>query len=181
MIGFRCRHDAFASDGAHNWGWRTSSAWASGVVGPSRRADADIAARHTAAAASCGGRQTKGSAYPSRTRVVPSSLLAQCGPLFGSPRGRQTARGFLSREGAWRVEYWRAVRHRVSPRTNPEVSGESGKGIRRGILDVTRIVRHFRGCLQHNRCGGNHPRLEGGELSVGHVAEPFRDRVGRKM
>jgi hypothetical protein len=24
-------------------------------------------------------------------------------------------------------------------------------------------------------------RLEGGELGVGHVAEPFRNRVGRKM
>ena len=43
------------------------------------------------------------------------------------------------------------------------------------------IVRHFRSCLQHNRCGGNHPRLEGGEFSVGHVAEPFGDRVSRKM
>jgi hypothetical protein len=27
----------------------------------------------------------------------------------------------------------------------------------------------------------NHPLLEGGELGVGHVAEPFRDRIGRKM
>jgi hypothetical protein len=27
----------------------------------------------------------------------------------------------------------------------------------------------------------DHPRLEGGEFSVGHVAEPFRDRIGRKM
>ena len=27
----------------------------------------------------------------------------------------------------------------------------------------------------------NHPRLEGGELSVGHVTEPFRYRVSRKM
>jgi hypothetical protein len=35
--------------------------------------------------------------------------------------------------------------------------------------------------LQHNRCGGNHPLFEGGELGVGHVAEPFRDRIGRKM
>jgi hypothetical protein len=27
----------------------------------------------------------------------------------------------------------------------------------------------------------SHPRLEGGELGVSHVAEPFRDRVGRKV
>ena len=52
---------------------------------------------------------------------------------------------------------------------------------RRGILDVACIVRHVRSCLQHNRCGGNHPRLEGGELGVGHIAEPFRDRIGGKM
>ena len=48
-------------------------------------------------------------------------------------------------------------------------------------LLTLRIVRHFRSCLQHNRCGGNHPRLEGGEFGVGHVAEPFGDRIGRKM
>jgi hypothetical protein len=33
------------------------------------------------------------------------------------------------------------------------VSGESGRGIRRGILDVACIVRHFRSCLQYNRSG----------------------------
>jgi hypothetical protein len=27
----------------------------------------------------------------------------------------------------------------------------------------------------------HHPRLEGGEFSVGHVAEPFSDRIGRKI
>ena len=70
----------------------------------------------------------------------------------------------------------------MSPRTNPEVSGESGKGIRRGILDVGAcVVRHFRSCLQHNRCGGNHSLFKGGELSIGHVAEPFGDRVSRKV
>ena len=41
------------------------------------------------------------------------------------------------------------------------VGAESGKGVRRGILDVAvrqlaRIVRHFRGRLEHDRCGGNH-------------------------
>jgi hypothetical protein len=35
--------------------------------------------------------------------------------------------------------------------------------------------------LEHDRCGGNHSLFEGGELGVGHVAEPFRDRIGRKM
>ena len=42
-----------------------------------------------------------------------------------------------------------------------------------------------RGCLQReagrNRCGSDHSSFEGGEFSVGHVAEPFRDRIGRKM
>ena len=45
----------------------------------------------------------------------------------------------------------------------------------------TCVVRHFRSCLEHNRRGGNHSLFEGGELSVGHIAEPFRDRVSRKM
>jgi hypothetical protein len=31
------------------------------------------------------------------------------------------------------------------------------------------------------RCGGNHSLFEGGELSVGHIAEPFRYRVSRKV
>jgi hypothetical protein len=36
--------------------------------------------------------------------------------------------------------------------------------------------------LERERSGyRDHPRLEGGEFSVGHVAEPFRDRIGRKM
>jgi hypothetical protein len=70
-------------------------------------------------------------------------------------------------EGPWCVEYWRAFRHRVS--------------IRRRILDVACIVRHFRSCLEHDRCGGNHPRLEGGKLGIGHIAEPFGDRVGRQV
>ena len=35
--------------------------------------------------------------------------------------------------------------------------------------------------LDHDRCGGNHSLSEGGEFGVGHVAEPFRNRVGRKM
>jgi hypothetical protein len=37
-------------------------------------------------------------------------------------------------------------------------------------------------CSSAERSGyRDHPRLEGGEFSVGHVAEPFRDRIGRKM
>jgi len=27
----------------------------------------------------------------------------------------------------------------------------------------------------------DHPRLKGGQFSAGHFAEPFRDRVGRKV
>jgi hypothetical protein len=61
------------------------------------------------------------------------------------------------------------------------VSAESGRGIRRRILDAACVVRHFRSCLEHNRRGGNHSLFEGGELSVGHIAEPFRYRVSRKM
>jgi hypothetical protein len=38
------------------------------------------------------------------------------------------------------------------------------------------------GMLERERGGyRDHPRLEGGELGVGHIAEPFGDRVGRKM
>ena len=49
------------------------------------------------------------------------------------------------------------------------------------VRSLACIVRHFRSCLEHNRRGGNHSLFEGGELGVGHVAEPFRDRIGRKM
>jgi hypothetical protein len=35
--------------------------------------------------------------------------------------------------------------------------------------------------LEHDRCGGDHPLFEGGKFGVGHVAEPFRDRIGGKM
>jgi hypothetical protein len=35
--------------------------------------------------------------------------------------------------------------------------------------------------LEHDRCGSDHSLFEGGELGVGHVAEPFRDRIGRKV
>jgi hypothetical protein len=100
------------------------------------------------------------------------------------------------------------VRHSVSdsppifdvPRTFPE----SNVGIRRGILDVavrslactdhtavtnfpvlgvSVAVHLWLICMLEREAGGycDHPRLEGGELSVGHVAEPFRDRIGRKM
>jgi hypothetical protein len=50
----------------------------------------------------------------------------------------------LPREGPWRVEYWRAVRHRVRPRTNPDGSAESGRGIRRGIPRRRRPVARLR-------------------------------------
>ena len=63
----------------------------------------------------------------------------------------------------------------MRPRTNSLVSAELGRGIRRRILDAACVVRHFRSCLEHNRRGGNHSLFEGGELSVGHVAEPFPD------
>jgi hypothetical protein len=49
------------------------------------------------------------------------------------------------------------------------------------VRQLACIVRHFRSCLQHNRCGGNHSLFEGGELGVSHVAESFRDRIGRKI
>ena len=51
------------------------------------------------------------------------------------------------------------------------------------LLGVSVAVRlRFVYMLERERSGYcNHPRLEGGELSVGHVAEPFRDRIGRKM
>ena len=35
--------------------------------------------------------------------------------------------------------------------------------------------------LEHNRCGGNYSLFEGGEFGVGHIGQPFRDRIGRKM
>ena len=90
----------------------------------------------------------------------------RCGSRLA--QGRPVARRILA-----------GFRHRVRPRTNAEPS--SGRSVRWGILDVACIIRQFRSCLQHNRCGGNHPRLEGGELGVGHVAEPFGNRIGRKM
>ena len=73
-----------------------------------------------------------------------------------------------------------------APGRQLRIGAESGRSIRRGILNVgirsvARIVHHVRRCLQHNWCGGNHPLLEGGELGVGHVAEPFGNRIGRKM
>ena len=47
-----------------------------------------------------------------------------------------------------------------------------------GSVAVRLLVR---GCLQHNRGGGNHSLFEGGKLGVGHVGQPFGDRVGRKV
>jgi hypothetical protein len=35
--------------------------------------------------------------------------------------------------------------------------------------------------LEHDRCGGDHPLFESGELGVSHIAEPFPNRIGRKM
>jgi hypothetical protein len=35
--------------------------------------------------------------------------------------------------------------------------------------------------LDHGRCGGNHSLFEGGKLGVGHVAEPFGDRLGNQI
>jgi hypothetical protein len=36
--------------------------------------------------------------------------------------------------------------------------------------------------LERERSGYcDHPRLKGGEFSIGHVTEPFRNRIGRKM
>ena len=49
------------------------------------------------------------------------------------------------------------------------VSAELGRGIRRGILDVACIIRHFRSCLQHNRCGGNHSLFKRGKFRIRHI------------
>jgi hypothetical protein len=62
-----------------------------------------------------------------------------------------------------------------------QITSQSGKGIRRGILDVACIIRHFRSCLQHDRGGGNHSLFKGCELGVSHVGEPPRDRFSREM
>jgi hypothetical protein len=71
----------------------------------------------------------------------------------------------------------------ASPLLLLKITSRSGRGIRRGILNVglARIVHHVRSCLQHNRCGGNHPLFEGCELGVSHVGQSFRYRISRKM
>jgi hypothetical protein len=55
------------------------------------------------------------------------------------------------------------------------------RGVSVAIVLLTRIARPFRSRLEHNRGGGNHRLFEGGELGVGHVAEPFRYSIGRKV
>ena len=62
-----------------------------------------------------------------------------------------------------------------------EVSAESGRGPWRGLLDVACIVRHFRSCLECNRCGGNDSLFEGGELGVSHVGQPSRNCLSHNV
>ena len=51
------------------------------------------------------------------------------------------------------------------------------------LLGVSVAVRLRLICMLERERSGycDHPRLKGGELGVGHVGQPFRNRISRKM
>ena len=103
---------------------------------------------------------------------MPQTLAALSAAFFlrqGSARGR---RENISRVDRRHAEGSSAVACCLIIRTAVTILLGVSVAVRLRLLDM--LEREATGYCDH-------PRLEGGKLGVGHLAEPFGDRIGRKV